>query len=172
MGMEPFMELSRRARSLRRLTETRTAGGVGQSQQRSMARRAELSSTVMRSSITDAYSGLLAPLSIGDRLPWKLDHEAQRPGRSASSASDTSLSHSSSHARRRASYGEKRRKLRDDDAPPPPPPAPRSSTRRRARHGRRRRPSDRGASPRSSRCSSGPVNALLIPRVPLRCRTR
>ena len=70
------MELSRRERSLRRLIETHTAG-VGQSQQRSVARRAELSSTVMRSSITDSNSGLLAPLSIGDRLPWKLDHDGE-----------------------------------------------------------------------------------------------
>jgi hypothetical protein len=31
----------------------------------------------MRSSIPDSNSSLLAPLSIGDRLPWKLDHDGE-----------------------------------------------------------------------------------------------
>jgi hypothetical protein len=75
--MEPFMELSRRERSLRRLIETHTAG-VGQPQQeRRMASRAELSSSLMRSSISDSNSSLLAPLSVGGRLPWKLDHDGE-----------------------------------------------------------------------------------------------
>ena len=31
----------------------------------------------MHSSTHDFRSGLLAPLSVGDRLPWKLDHEGE-----------------------------------------------------------------------------------------------
>src|SRR5579862_3078441 len=76
VGMEPFMELSRRERSLRRLIETHTAD-AGQSYTRSVASRAELSSSLMRSSIPDSKSSLLAPLSVGDRLPWKLNHEGE-----------------------------------------------------------------------------------------------
>jgi hypothetical protein len=31
----------------------------------------------MRSSTHDSRSSLLAPLAVGDRLPWKLDHEGE-----------------------------------------------------------------------------------------------
>ena len=31
----------------------------------------------MRSSTHDSKSSLLAPLAVGDRLPWKLDHEGE-----------------------------------------------------------------------------------------------
>lgn len=31
----------------------------------------------MRSSTYDSTSSLLAPLVLGDRLPWKLDHEGE-----------------------------------------------------------------------------------------------
>ena len=31
----------------------------------------------MRSSTHDSKSSLLAPLVVGDRLPWKLDHEGE-----------------------------------------------------------------------------------------------
>ena len=37
----------------------------------------ELSSRPMRSSTYDSKSRLLAPLTVGDRLPWKLDHEGE-----------------------------------------------------------------------------------------------
>jgi hypothetical protein len=31
----------------------------------------------MRSSIPNSHTSLLAPLSVGDRLPWKLDHDGE-----------------------------------------------------------------------------------------------
>ena len=42
-----------------------------------MASRAELSSSLMRSSGADSDSSLLAALSVGNRLPWKLDHDSE-----------------------------------------------------------------------------------------------
>jgi hypothetical protein len=42
-----------------------------------MASGIELSSNLMRSSTPDSKSSLLAPLAVGDRLPWKFDHEGE-----------------------------------------------------------------------------------------------
>ena len=68
----------------RRLALRRTCGGYGAAYGAFAFRNAargiwpgdtELSSRPMRSSTCDSKASLLAPLTVGDRLPWKLDHE-------------------------------------------------------------------------------------------------